>query len=238
MRLLWILGISAALWAGPAPVEDKVVLAPLEQVQMDALSYAESQAAALSGNYTFRVLKPPVLPRILEAGKLTFEPSHLSRRELGGVFFATFKMKLDGRPVGLIRVDMEGKWTGQLLRAKTALPRKTTPELEQFEQVPFEGTPPAGALSELPAGYRLRTPVAPGHLLVMQDLESIPVVAAGEQVRLEMVCGSLVIAVDALARSSGAMGEKVRLEMPTSHKNVQAVVTGPGEARVQWAGGN
>jgi flagella basal body P-ring formation protein FlgA len=244
MRFLCILGISAALWAAPPeapapqPVEDKVVLAPQEEIQMQALSYVEAQAAALSGSYTFRVLKPPVLPRVPEGGKLTFEPSHLSRHELGGVFFATFKLKLDGRPVGLVRVDMEGRWTGHLLRAKAAMPRKITPAMDQFEQVAFEGTPPVGFISELPDGYRLRSPVAPGHILVMQDLETIPVVAAGEQVRLEMVCGPLVIAVDALARSSGAMGEKVRLEMPTSHKNLQAVVTGPGEARVQWAGGN
>ena len=67
------------------------------------------------------------------------------------------------------------------------------------------------------------------------DLEIIPVVTAGDQVRLEMVSGALVIEVETLARSGGAMGEKVRLEMPTSHKSIQAVVTGPGQARVQWA---
>jgi flagella basal body P-ring formation protein FlgA len=72
----------------------------------------------------------------------------------------------------------------------------------------------------------------------MVDLESIPVVTAGDQVRVELVSGALVIAVDAVARSNGAVGEKVRLEMPTSHKNLQAVVTGPGEARLLWAGGN
>jgi len=64
------------------------------------------------------------------------------------------------------------------------------------------------------------------------------VVNAGDQVRVEVVNGPLVIAVEALARTSGAVGEKVRLEMPSGHKNLQAVVTGPGEARVQWAGGN
>jgi len=256
MRALWILCIGAALAAAPAAgqapapaagqtpapaagqaaPEDPVALSPLEQLQTDALSYAEAQAAALSGSYTFRVVKPPVLPRVPAGGRLSFEPSNLSRRELGGMFFASFKMRLDGRPVGMVRVDMEGTWNGQLLRAQNALPRKTALEAGAFETFTFHGSPPVGFLSRLPDGYRLRTPIAPGHILVMQDLETIPVVAAGEPVRLALVSGSLVIEVDATARSSGAVGEKVRLEMPTSHKNLQAVVTGPGEARLQWAG--
>lgn len=237
-----MLCVGAALWGAPAeigiPAEDKIALAPVEQLQVDAIGYAESQAAALSGSYTFRVVKPPRLPRTPAGGTLTFEPSHLSRRDLGGMFFVSFNARLDGRPLGMVRVDLEGRWNGKLLRATSALARKTVPEPGQFEQVAFEGNPPAGALNELPEGFRLRSPVSPGHILVTQDLEAIPVVSAGEPVRLEVVSGALVIAVEALARSNGAVGDKVRLEMPTSHKNLQAVVTGPGTARVQWSGGN
>jgi flagella basal body P-ring formation protein FlgA len=254
VRTLWILCLGAALSAAPppadapparaeaeeaaAPADDKIALAPLEQLQNDAITYAQAQAAALSGNYTFRVVRPPLLPRVPGKGALTFEPDHLSRRDLGGIFFASFQMKLDGRPIGMVRVDIEGKWNGILLRAKGPLSRKSILDPDQFEQVPFDGAPPAGALSELPAGYRLRGPVSSGHLLVMQDLETVPVVAAGDPVRLEVVSGALTIALEATARSNGAVGEKVRLEMPTSHKNVQALVTGPGEARLTWAGGN
>jgi len=215
-----------------------LTLAPVEQLQIDAIGYVQTQAEALSGHYSFRVLKPPVLPRIPGTGKITFEPMRLSRRDLGGMIFVSFQMKVDGRPVGQVRVDLEGRWIGKLLRAQTQLPRKTVPTASQFDQVDFEGAPPAGALSELPPGYQLRTPVSAGHMLVQADLETIPVVLAGEQVRLEMVSGALVIAVEALARSGGAVGEKVRLELPNSHKNIQAVVTAVGEARVQWAGGN
>jgi flagella basal body P-ring formation protein FlgA len=215
-----------------------VDLAPLERLQTDAVAYAEAQAAALQGTYTFRVVRPPTLPRVAVPGRLTFEPDHLSRRELGGFFFVTFKAFVDGRPLGLVRVDLEGRWTGKLLKTQAALPRKAVPGPGQVEAVDFEGAPPAGALSEFPEGCRLRAPVPPGHILVRQDLETIPVVVAGETVRVELVSGSLVIGVEALARTSGAVGEKVRLEMPTSHKNIQAVVSGPGEARVQWAGAN
>jgi flagella basal body P-ring formation protein FlgA len=237
MRLLGIFCLSAALWAAPPAIEDQIALTPLEQVQVDAISYVQAQATALSGHYTFRVVKPPSIPRLPGGAKLTFEPVNLSRKDLAGMFFVSFRIKVDGRPAGMLRVDLEGKWIGQLLRAKTALARKAIPEADQFEGMPFEGSPPAGALSEVPEGYRLRLPMAAGHLLTMVDLETIPVVSAGDQVRVELVSGDLVIAAEAIARSGGAVGEKVRLEMPTTHKNVQAVVTGPGEARVQWAGG-
>ncbi len=235
MRWCGILLATTALWAAPAEVQ----LEPAEQLQTDAIAFAEAQAAALNGTYTFRVVQPPVLPRYVEGrGRITFEPAHLSRRELTGCFFVSFNLYVEGRPMGMVRVDLEGQWTGKLLRARTSLARRAVPEAGQLEQVDFAGTPPAGALSDFPEGCRLRSPVTPGHILVESDLETIPVVQAGDQVRLELVSGPLVIAVEVLARSNGAVGEKVRLEMPTSHKNIQAVVCGPDEARVQWPGGN
>jgi len=228
--------------ADPAPIldttADEVILPPLERLQVEALAYVTSQAASLPGHYVFRVMRPPALPRIAGAGRLSFEPDHLSRRDLAGYFFATFRIYSDNRPAGLVRVDLEGQWTGKLLRVVAPLARKCTPQPDQVELVDFEGNPPIGALGVLPEGYQLRAPVATGHFLVQQDLEAIPVVLAGEPVRVELVSGALVISVDAVARTSGALGDRVRLELPTSHKNVQALVIGAGEARVQWAGGN
>ena len=230
--LAWFL-VGALLWGGlvwggePLPSAE-------ERLQQDALAYVTSQAAGLPGAYVFRVVKPPVLPR--STGELHFEPSHLSKRDLAGRFFASFDASLDGHNVGMVRVDMEGKWTGKLLRTRVALPRKAVPEAAQLEEINFEGAPPVGALDELPAGFRLRAAMPPGHILTLADLESIPVVLAGEQVRLEMVNGSLTIGVEALARSNGAVGEKIRLELSASHKTIQAIVTGPGQAQAQWAG--
>jgi flagella basal body P-ring formation protein FlgA len=259
MRLLRILCLCLPLLAGaarlsgaatPEPVEalpaadgPGLKLPAVERLQAAALAYVEAQATNLSGNYTFRVTRPPVLPRVADgvtSDRLSFEPSHLSRLggPLGGNFFASFRVSLDGRPLGLVRVDLEGKWTGKLLRTVTAIARKSVPEPGQYEQIPFEGTPPAGALMELPAGFWLRAPVGIGHILVTQDLEAIPVVLAGEEVRLELESGDLTIAVAALARTSGAVGAKIRVEVPGSHRNMQAVVTGPDEVRVQYAGGN
>ncbi len=229
---------------GPAPeaaalaLAGDPVLVATDRLQTAALAYVEAQAAGRSGSYSFRVLTAPALPRCAHPDQLAFEPARLSQRDLGGHFFVSCKASLDGRPVGLVRVDMEGKWAGKLLRTSGPLARKTVPEPGQFELVSFEGSPPAGAIFTIPDGFRLRAPLSAGHVLIMQDLEAIPVVNSGDQVRVEVVNGPLVIAAEALARTSGALGEKVRLEMPGSRKNLQAVVTGPGEARVQWAGGN
>jgi flagella basal body P-ring formation protein FlgA len=232
--ILAFLLVGLALRAASPEVE----LSPLERLQTDAVSYAEAQAADLKGTFVFRVARPPMLPRVPPGAKITFQADHLSRRELGGAFFVSFRMLVDGRPLGQVRVDLEGTWTGKLLRAQCALPRKDVPLPDQLQQVDFEGSPPAGAVDEFPDGYRLRSPVPAGHILVMQDLETIPVVQSGDQVRVEVVSGPLTIALQAVARGNGAVGEKVRLELLSSHKSLQAVVSGPGEARVQWAGEN
>ncbi len=231
MRLLLALLLGAVLLGGEA----EPALPAADLLQRQALAYAQAQAQGREGTYTFKVLGTPVLPRPPK-GELVFEPARLSRAELSGRFYVTFNAFAEGRVLGMVRVDLEGAWTGRLLRARTAQPRKAVPEPAQWEAFDFSGIPPAGALKDLPAGFRLRGPVAPGHILVRTDLEAIPLVNIGDPVRLEMVSGDLSVTVDAVARSGGAVGEKVRLEMPSTHRMVQAVVTGPGEARVQWAG--
>ena len=230
MRALGLFLTGALLWAGPAAVP----LSPVERLQEQALEYVGAQAAGLPGAYKFRVVTPPLLPR--STGDLRFEPDHLSRRDLAGRFFASFSASLDGRSLGMVRVDMEGQWQGKVLRTRTGLVRKTVPELAQVEEIDFEGTPPVGALAALPVGFRLRGPVAPGHILTQADLEPVPVIMAGDQVRLQLVSGGLSIALETLARSNGAIGEKVRLELPTTHKIFQAYVIGPDQAQSQWAG--
>ena len=220
MRFLACFLLCTALLAG-----EEVPLPAGDRLQTQALAYAEAQVAGQEGKYVFKVLGHSLLPRALK-GELVFEPAHLSRAELTGRFFASFNALDDGRNLGMVRVDLEGRWTGRLLRARAALPRRTVPTEGQVEAFDFEGTPPPGALRDLPEGFRV---------LVKADLEPVPLVNMGDPVRLELVQGGLTISVDALARSVGAMGDKVRLEVPTSHKMLQAVVTGPGEARLEWA---
>jgi flagella basal body P-ring formation protein FlgA len=227
MRLLALLLLCVLTLGAQAP--DLV-----GRLQQDALDYAGAQAAGLSGTVTLRALRPPNLPR-LPAGEVRFEPEHVSKRDFAGPFFVTFRIFVNERPVGTVRVDLEGQWTGKLLRTRLGLPRKAVPTDEQLEEVSFEGVPPPGAITEFPAGFQLKIPVAAGKILCRSDLQPIPVISAGDSVRLELVCGSLVVTAESVARSSGAIGEKIRLELPNSNRNLQAVITGPGQARIEWA---
>ena len=136
----------------------------------------------------------------------------------------------------MVRVDMDGHWTGSLLKFRTALARRAVPAEDDLERIDFEGAPPAGALGELPAGCRLRNPVLPGHLLTQTDLEPIPLVNIGDTVRVEVVDGALSIRLDAVALGTGAEGARIRLELPSAHKVLQGVVTGPGEVRIVRGG--
>ena len=205
------------------------------QLQEAALAYAEAQAAGLAGTITSACCGRPACPSLPE-GPLRFEPTHASKQDFTGPFFVAFRLFVDERPAGSARVDLEGRWVGKLLRTRAALPRKAVPTEEQLEEVPFEGTPPPGALTEFPAGFQLKIPVTAGRLLCRSDLQPIPVVNIGDPVRLELVCGPLVVASETVARTAGALGDKIRLELPNSRRCLQAEITGPGEARILWTG--
>lgn len=226
MRLLSLLLACALALGAQAPD-----LA--ENLQRSAVAYAEAQAAGLAGSLSIRVLRPPTLPR-LPAGAVRFEPTHVSKQDFIGPFFVAFRLFVDQRPAGSARVDLEGRWVGKLLRVRAPLARKAVPTEEQLEEVPFEGVPPPGALTEFPAGFQLKVPVGAGKLLCRADLQPIPLINVGDPVRLELVCGSLVVASDTVARTSGALGDKIRLELPNSRRCLQAQITGPGEARILW----
>jgi len=203
-----------------------------ERLQQEAIEYAQGQAQANAGHYAIRATKVPVLPR-QKGTDVRFEPSHLSKREPTGAFFAVFRVMVDGRLAGSARVELEGRWTGRLLKTTEPLSRKTVPSESQLEEVPFEGNPPPGALTAFPSGFRLRANVPSGHTLTLASLEPIPLVNAGDRVRLTLRSGYLIISADATARAPGALGDKVRVELPT-RKWIQVVVTGPGEASAEW----
>jgi flagella basal body P-ring formation protein FlgA len=228
--------VAVALFLASLPLlsQESGALAPVERLQQAAIEFAQAQAKGSEGHYLIQVTKPPVLPKT-RGSDLRFEPSHLSKREPTGAFFAVFRVMDEGRLAGSARVELEGRWTGKLLKATESMGRKTVPAETQLEEVAFEGNPPPGALSQFPEGFRLRSNVSAGHTLTQADLEPIPLVSAGERVRLTVRSGCLAITADGTARSPGAMGDKVRVELP-SRKWVQAVVTGPNEARVDWGG--
>ena len=227
MRLLAAFLLGCLAFAGEA-----IVPSLAERLQQEAVAYAQDQAQGSEGHYLVRATRSPVLPRI-NGSEVRFEPSHLSKRLPSGAFFAVFRVMVDGRLAGNARVELEGRWNGNLLRTKDALRKKSIPTEEQLEEFPFEGTPPPGALTNFPSGFRLKANASAGHVLTLTDLEPIPLVSSGERVRLTVHCESLIISADATARSNGALGDKIRVELPT-RKWVQAIVTGTGQAKVQW----
>lgn len=229
MRILLILFLGALLGAAEPDML-------IEGLKEQAINYAQSQADTTGGNYTFLVVLPPKLPT-LRKGKVSFQASHLSKSDLMGRFFVAFRILVDGAPAGICRVDLEGRWSGKLIRTLAALPRKAVPDATQVEEVPFEGTPPPGALSSLPEGFRMRVPVGIGRTLTRADLEPIPLISAGDRVRVELNWGPIAISSEAIARSTGAKGERIRLEMPSTKKMIFASVIAPGEARADWMGG-
>lgn len=225
MRAAWLFLLPAILVA-QAPVS------PRERLAEVALAFAKAEAAKLGGEHTFKVAQPPRMPNT-RPGTLTFEPTHLSKREPLGRFFVVVAYKVDGDRVGVTRVDLEGSWVGTVLRAKGDLTRQTELTADHVEPSPFEGVPPEGVLTTVPPGFRLMRSVVSGKILTRADLEAIPLIQSGDKVRLTGSHDSLTVSVDTTARSRAGLGDRVRLEAPGARRQVTAIVTGPGEARVQ-----
>lgn len=197
-----------------------------------ALAQAQEAADRLPGTWQVKLAHPPTLPPLMPPGPVTVAAARLSKREPSGRFFVVLDLQVEARRVGQVRVDLEGRWSGQLWKTREALPRRTALDPALLEPVPFEGVPPDGALMEPPEGCRTRGPVPAGRVLTRMDVEAVPLVQAGEKVRITAEVGELTIRTEALARTSGALGERIRLEAPGTRKPIQAVVTGPAEARL------
>ncbi|MFN7956833.1 MAG: flagellar basal body P-ring formation chaperone FlgA [Holophagaceae bacterium] len=225
MRLACLLLVPLALVA-QAPLPSAERLADV------ALAFAKAEAAKLGGEHTFKVAQPPRVP-LTRPGALSFEATHLSKREPVGRFFVVVAVKVDDERVGMTRVDLHGSWVGTVLRAKGDLARQTELTAEQVDPSPFEGVPPEGALTQVPEGQRLMRAIPSGKILTRGDLEAIPLVQSGDKVRLTATHEALTISLDTTARSRAGLGDRVRLEAPGAKRQVTAIVTGPGEARLQ-----
>jgi flagella basal body P-ring formation protein FlgA len=197
-----------------------------------ALAFAKDEASKLGGEYTFKLTQPPRVPRTLP-GVLSFEASHLSKREPLGHFFVVMTIKVNGESVGMTRVDVDGNWVGTVFRAKAGLVRQTELTADKVDPCPFTGVPPPGFLTAIPEGQRLMRSVGSGKILTRGDLEAIPLVQSGDKVRLTMTREALTISLDTTALNRAGLGDRVRLEIQGGRKPLLAIVTGPGEARLQ-----
>jgi flagella basal body P-ring formation protein FlgA len=142
-------------------------------------------------------------------------------------------VKVNGERMGMTRVDLDGNWVGTVLRAKGDLTRQTELSDEKVEPSPFEGVPPPGFLTAIPEGQRLSRFVQAGRILTRGDLEAIPLVQSGDKVHLTATRDSLTISLETTALGRAGLGDRVRLEAPNGRKPLLAIMTGPGEARLQ-----
>lgn len=198
------------------------------------IALAHAEQAASDGQYQIRCLREPQMPHLPE-GEVQIEAIALSKREPIGPFFVTLRIRVNGRLAAMVRVDLEGTWKGQVLKATGNLARKSVPTPDQLERTSFEGVPPAGALTEWPEGMRLRAPVSAGRILTRADLEPIPLVQTGDRVRLTLLSGGLSIGTEAKAMNPGGLGDRVRLEVQPRQRPIQAVITGRGQATLRWS---
>jgi flagella basal body P-ring formation protein FlgA len=61
----------------------------------------------------------------------------------------------------------------------------------------------------------------------------VPLIQSGDKVRLTATREALTVTIDTTARSRAGLGDRIRLESPGGRRQVTAIVTGPGEARLQ-----
>jgi flagella basal body P-ring formation protein FlgA len=222
----------AALFLLPPALIAQAPESPIERLVETALAFAKEEASKLGGKHTFKLAVPPVVPST-RTGTLSFEAIQLSKREPVGRFFVVVALKVDGERVGMARVDLEGSWVGTVLRAKGDLPRQTELTADQVDPSSFEGVPPQGALTEVPEGQRLMRWVGAGKILTRADLEAVPLIQSGDKVRLTVTREALTVSIDTTARCRAGLGERVRLETQAGRRPLNAIVTGPGEARLQ-----
>jgi flagella basal body P-ring formation protein FlgA len=228
LALLLLLCLQEPAASGPASRPEAAAIEFQSRLAGEALAFAEAEAAKLPGTYRIRLVQPPNPPAV-PRGEVRVDSLRLSKGEPTGRFFVSLKLSAEGRPAGYARVDLEGTWTGSLLRTRENLPRKAVLDPSMLESTPFEGTPPPGSLTAVPEGMRLRQPVNAGKVLTRADLESIPLVQSGERVRLSAMLPGLSIQVEGTARNTGGQGERVRVEIAGTRKLVQAIVSGEHE---------
>jgi flagellar basal body P-ring formation protein FlgA len=98
---------------------------------------------------------------------------------------------------------------------------------------------PADAPSDPEAlvGLAARRPLRAGAAAASRDVAAVQVIKAGEIVTLVFEDDGVSLALQAKAMTGGGVGETINAQNTSSKKIVQAVVTGPGQARVGPAAG-
>ena len=82
-------------------------------------------------------------------------------------------------------------------------------------------------------GLRAKRVIPAGTYLTIDLLERVPLVLRGQVVMLTSLSGAVSVVTTAKAMADGHLGDVIRVRsVDDKHTEMDAVVTGPGEARV------
>jgi flagella basal body P-ring formation protein FlgA len=124
---------------------------------------------------------------------------------------------------------------GEVAEARVAVGRNQTLLAEHFrwdwrDLAGVRGRPVVGR--EALGGTSAARSLAPGDMLLLQDLKATPVVRRGDPVELWLMRGGLAVRVTATARQEGCVGQVIPVRNSLSGQLVNARVAAPGV--VEW----
>jgi len=99
-----------------------------------------------------------------------------------------------------------------------------------LERIPFVGRQPVDVASLV--GRKVRTSVAKGAPLYIEQTAAVELVRAGSTVVLIVRDGPVALAADVVARNNGALGDTVAVYNPQTKKALTGVVTGPNRVEL------
>jgi flagella basal body P-ring formation protein FlgA len=100
--------------------------------------------------------------------------------------------------------------------------------------VPLQGVDPAQAITDPAQALqrRLRRALGPGQPLLERHLDPAQDIEPGQRVTVMLDVGAISIRQDGTALTGGRAGDRLRLQMAATRDPVEAVILGPGLARV------
>jgi flagella basal body P-ring formation protein FlgA len=127
------------------------------------------------------------------------------------------------------RVLREARWLEAA--ASIAAGEVLRPENTRLREAPLSGPEPAAP--ELLLGRVARRALAPGAVLTAAHVAEPPLVRPGQPLRVTAAAGGAAVAFPATAESVARLRETIVVRGPDGRTRLRAVVTGPGEARIE-----
>lgn len=244
MARLSVLIVLAALLgtAGSAPAEAARLPggAPLTRALVDQL-LGDALRADGAGEHLRLLIEEPRLPLANQAGQATeITVEALSYDASSGRFQALlvgrigdrtrFRLPTRGRAQSLIEAPV-------LVRPLAAGERIAADDVGWITIAPNRIRPGAVIDAGQLIGAEARRALPPGRLLTGRDLQTPRLVERGRPVRLIYARPGLRLTALGIAQADGGLGDSITVLNPDSRRQVQGLVTGPGQVTLGTTGG-